>query len=1067
MSQFTLSFLVGIVMAFTVTAGTEKAFAEAESLAGEWRFAADPKDEGLKQEWYKTRLADTIRLPGTTAEQGKGEKNEKRDIYLWSPLYNSLPSAWYQRDVKIPAEWAGQRVILELERTKYTRVWVDGKIAGEQSGVCTPQEYDLTDAMSPGDHVLTIQVAIDPFPKGIGGHHLRHLQTNWNGIIGKLNICPRSQVWLKSIQILPDPATRNLSLRIVVGNLTGGAVEGKIRLSGIANPDHEVADAFLPGGVTFSGRDRELVIETRYETGPLSLWDELHPNMHILKLSLDAKAGEKKFKDERSRRFGMREFKRSGTQFSINGKTVFLRGTHDACHFPLTGYPSMSTREWERLLQIAKDYGINHIRFHTWCPPEAAFDAADTVGMYLQPELPSDAGFSFGEDANHDAFCRMEGERILRTYGHHPSFVMLALGNEISIRKPENRAAMTEMISYFRKLDPSRLYAEGSNNELGNPTLNPNDDYFTTFRTGPRSRPVRGSFATVDAPLGHIQAGPANTMVDYTKSLAGIPVPVIGHEIAQYTVYPDFREMGKYTGALRLRNYEVFREALVARGMGDQADAFMKASGALTVLCYREEIEAALRTEGFGGFQLLDLVDNQEQGSAIVGILNSFMESKGLIAPETWREFCSPVVPLALMSKYAWTTDEMFAVEMKLANYSSHSLDGALPIWSLKDSSGKVLSAGELAKMDVPQGKLASLGMIKTDLSRFAAPQKLTLELGFKDTNIVNHYPVWVYPSKVDVTPPAGVALARELDANALSTLAAGGTVLLFPPAGSMMNTVEGGFATDFWCWKMFNNKPGTMGILCDANHPALAAFPTEFHSNWQWFPVVMNANPIILDDTPADYRPIVQVIDNFTRVHKLGLIFEARVGSGKLLVCAADLPALKDKPEARQLLASLLAYAGSDAFKPVRELSPELLKKIFARWPENLALKKPASASSSQSGEGNTPDKANDGDANTRWCAADSSVGQWWQVDLGREERLGGGEICWEQNNRLYQYVVEGSLDGKEWVVLSDQRLTKAKTKVQTLTFAAKPARYVRITVTSSDKAWASIREVKLWAGK
>ena len=167
---------------------------------------------------------------------------------------------------------------------------------------------------------------------------------------------------------------------------------------------------------------------------------------------------------------------------------------------------------------------------------------------------------------------------------------------------------------------------------------------------------VRGSFATVDAPLGHVQIGPANTMTDYRRSIAGVRVPVIGHEVGQYTVFPDFREIAKYTGVLRARNLEIFREKLRAKGMLDQAEQFRQASGALAVLCYREDIEAALRTPGFGGFQLLDLQDFPGQGTALVGILDAFMDSKGLIEPKAWREFCSEVVPLVRMKKYAWTT---------------------------------------------------------------------------------------------------------------------------------------------------------------------------------------------------------------------------------------------------------------------------------------------------------------------------------------------------------------------------------------------------------------------------
>ncbi|HEX5789653.1 MAG TPA: hypothetical protein VFY13_00805, partial [Luteolibacter sp.] len=152
--------------------------------------------------------------------------------------------------------------------------------------------------------------------------------------------------------------------------------------------------------------------------------------------------------------------------------------------------------------------------------------------------------------------------------------------------------------------------------------------------------------------------------------------------------------------------------------------------------------------------------------------------------------------------------------------------------------------------------------------------------------------------------------------------------------------SVGGSFQTDFWS-PMFSQAAkkrgmeppaGTLGFLCDPSAPALASFPTEFHSNWQWWHLVKNSRPVVLDGSPKDYRPLVQAIDNFDRNHKLGLIFETRVGKGRLLVCAIDLPALQDRPEARQLQRSLLDYAASKAFAPVVELPRELLDKILPR---------------------------------------------------------------------------------------------------------------------------------------
>jgi hypothetical protein len=365
---------------------------------------------------------------------------------------------------------------------------------------------------------------------------------------------------------------------------------------------------------------------------------------------------------------------------------------------------------------------------------------------------------------------------------------------------------------------------------------------------------------------------------------------------------------------------------------------FARASGALAAICYREEIEAALRTKGFGGFQLLDLQDFPGQGTALDGMLDAYMDSKGATSPEAWRELCSETVPLVRFPKYAWTTDETFEGRVEVAKYGPSALPRAVLRWSLQDAAGKEFQAGRIGPRHIGQGTVSEQGVIQLPLGAVPAPERLRLCVEIQGATYRNHYDFWTYPRRLDPALPTGVTVARSLDEPTLRTLVQGGKVLLLPEPAKLANSVEGFFASDCWCYPMFRsicegNKappaPGTLGLLIQDKHPALARFPTEFHSGWQWWPTVMNSRAIVLGEAPASYRSIVQVIDNFERNHKLGLLFEAKVGQGRLLVCCADLPSLQDRPEARQLWASLLAYAGSESFSPSQELAPEMLSKL------------------------------------------------------------------------------------------------------------------------------------------
>ena len=927
------------------------------SLAGTWQFALDPDDVGVNERWFAKTLDDTVRLPGTTDENRKGTRVDEQRIDRLSRVWYWKGPAWYQREVKIPDSWAGRRITLYLERTKNTRVWVDGTFCGWDDTLSAPQVFDVTKAMTPGEHTITVLVDNAKLPP-VGPSHAvdERTQTNWNGIIGRIELLATDPVWIEDLQVYPNAAEKEGRVRVVIGNITGEAATGKITV-GCESYNTEKPAAFSTQSVRVKAPEKENVVEFTYKPGEeVLLWDEFEPAMLRLQLDLETTTDGRSCRDRRSVHFGMRDFTTDRNRLEINGRRVFLRGRIDCCFYPLTGYPPMDKAGWRRVLSILKDWGINHVRFHSWCPPEAAFAAADELGFYFQAELPNKrSGFNAPESeeaAIHNVdrldvkstetkislydYGKREGELIFKHFGNHPSFVMFTLGNELG-----RRQAMFELVAHFKQLDPRRLHAQGSNNLHWNPSLAEGDDFWVIAKVEENSRPLRGSFALHGFPDPHIEFHPPSTMVDYSESISGVPVPLIGHETGQFQVYPDYRDIPKFTGVVRARNYEIFRERLKEAGMLDQAHEFVRASGALSAICYREDIEAALRTPDLGGFQLLDIQDFPGQSTALVGMLNVFMESKGVADPEAWRQFCRETVPLLRMKKYAWTTADTFVGRVQVAHYGPADLADARVVWTVTDSSGGEVAGGAFEPGTIEPGSVFDVDMFALPLAAIAAPQKLTITLAIEGTGYRNEYPVWVYPPKVDTSVPEGVMVSDSFaDGNTRKHLASGGRVLLFPRLDKLPHSVPGGFQCEFWS-PMFAasarrsskpEPPGTLGILCDPESPALARFPTEFHSNWQWWHLVKNSRPIAFDDTPDDYRPTVQVVDNFARNHKLGLIAETRVGQGGMLICAIDLPNHQDKPEARQLLHSLLHYVASPAFNPETELDAELLSRLFPK---------------------------------------------------------------------------------------------------------------------------------------
>lgn len=907
-------------------------------LQGQWQFQLDASGKGMEEKYQTKQFSDAVTLPGTIDTNQKGELNTKKDetTHL-SRIYKYVGKAWYKKEVEIPENWESKNISLTLERTKPTHIWIDGKFVGTNDNISTPQLYDLSEFLSPGKHEITIMVDNgESVPRQLlsSSHaYTESTQTNWNGIIGEIFLEAKNRVHIKSIQVYPNASERNVTVKLEIANPIFIEHEMPLQLSAKAwntNKNHKAKTAEYK----LYKEKGEYIFQYALGDDAL-LWSEFDPALYTLDVTI-------KGYDKQTVNFGLRDFKTKDTQFVINDQVTFLRGKHDACVFPLTAHTPMDVESWRHYFQVCKEYGINHCRFHSWCPPKACFQAADIEGIYLQPELPFWGGLRRSEEYL-SSFLQKEGVNIQNEYGNHASFVMFALGNELS----GDLDLMEEFTEKFRKTDSRHLYAFGSNNFLGSKGVVQGEDFLVTCKIGPREgdsykNHVRGSFSYADAyEGGYINNTYPNSEMNFTEAIADCPIPVISHETGQFQVYPNYNEMKKYTGVLAPVNFEIFRERLGKAGMLNQAEDFFKASGRWSAMLYKADIEMDLRTDGFGGFQLLDLQDYPGQGSAYVGILDAFMDSKGHITPEEWREFCNDVVPLFVTEKFCWTNAEQLSGKIKIADYSNKSLNGKIVKWTLKNKTGGILDKGELMINTAGKG-LSDLGTITPDISSINKAGELLLEISIAGTEYKNRYPLWIYPHTGLKTPGSNIYISKNLDDKMLSELRDGKSVLWFPDREMYeQQTVGGLFQTDYWNYRMFKSicdrigrpaSPGTLGILTNPEHAIFSDFPTGYHSNWQWYPIIKQSYPLILDRMPVSYRPVVQVIDNIERNHKLGLIFEFNVESGKLLICMSDLEAVKDKPEARQLYNSMIQYMESDKFAPETNLSAEALKDLFTK---------------------------------------------------------------------------------------------------------------------------------------
>lgn len=865
-------------------------------LSGIWRFQLDPMGFGKTpgSELYLAKLAETIALPGSTDQGGKGIRTTARYIDRLTRKFEYCGPAWYQREVHIPESWKGKEIVLQLERTHWeTTVYVDGKYAGIDERLSTPNRFTLTRELTPGTHTITLCVDNRlKYPMDQWNHGTtEYTQTNWNGIVGKIGLLSHTPSYIRSIKTYPDIQKQAVKIRMQL-HTTESDSTGQLQLTLRSPQGKIVKSATLPVNLKATELEQDITIGKG-----MQLWDEFTPALYQLEASL--KIGQSIETD--TLRFGMRQVEKGEHHVRLNGRNIHLRGALDCAVFPLTGYTSTEARDWKRIFRTVKEYGMNHIRFHSWCPPEAAFTAADEVGIYLQAELPmwiKDVG---KYPARRD-FFEKEMYAILDEYGNHPSFILMCNGNE----NEGNFDVLEDLVQKAQAYDNRRLYSA------------------STARTHTKSDEFYVSHVTKKGGIT-VYEGIPSTMWDKRKE-SDIDVPVIAHESGQRCMYPDFKEIKKYNGVLEARNFEVFKERLTKNGMLHQADDFFEATGAHTVLQYKEVNESLLRTPNSGGFQLLGLSDFPGQGSAFVGILDAFWESKGLVTPEKFRESCAPTVLLARFPKRVYTNDEKFRAQLEIYHYGKDPLKRTALRWQLEEENGNILRKGTLSAPVIACATLDSLGTIEIPLGQVSEAKKLTLKVAL-DT-FRNEWNIWVFPADLP-TPREDYAYAREWNEGTKNLLRQGKNVLLIP---QKCNGRKTHFASHFWNPIMFKWNPLIVGTLIHATHPVFKNFPTDTYADWQWWDILNYATALELNDLKS-ITPIIQSIDTYEENRKLGIAFEARVEKGNLFVLCIDPEKDISRREAtRQLLYTVKKYVTSpEKFHPAAELQSYELDALFA----------------------------------------------------------------------------------------------------------------------------------------
>ncbi len=925
-------------------------------LSGTWNLKLDAKDQMIQSPAETWKFDDTMALPGTTDLAKKGPHVTEAPPFEYHLIreWAFKGPAYYSREITIPSDWKNVETQLMLERVMWqSRVWIDGKeISSPQDSLNTPHYHNLG-KLTPGKHQLILRIDNRMIhPIGDKGHaYGQQTQSTWNGVVGKIQLNPIPEQHISLLRVFPkNDGTVNIEVN--------GKLNGTLKAS--------IENATTTQKST--GKQTKLTLKVNNPT----LWSEFSPKTYTATVELFDSAN--KLIDTQTATFGFREVSNQKNQLLINGKPAFMRGNLECAVFPKLGHPPVTVEAWKKIWQVYKDYNFNHARFHSWCPPEAAFTAADEMGIYLQVEAPiwidywmtkpnnrkemDTEGYPKGvghNDRTIDQFAQAEIRRTIDLYGNHPSFIFFAIGNELG---PSNFEVTKLWIRDAKTHDPRHLYAASTARAITE---------FCDFN-------ATHNIPNVGWCRQHVEFG---TDWDYEKNYSRASVPILAHEIGQWPIYVDWKkELPKYTGPLKPYRLEKMAEDAKKNGLYNRSEELKLASGATNQILYRDEIESFLRTPSCRGFQLLGMQDFSGQGEALIGWLDSFYESKGTTDPSEFRQYCAPTVPLLKLPGYIFTPSDKPQITALAHHYGEKPLQKITPTWTLSTDSGKVLSSGKLQTADVPTGTVYDLGKFTPDFSSIKQAQQVTLTLSL-NKQLSNSYKLWIFPplEPRKSQTSSKLLVTSDWENEARPALEQGKNVLLIANhlGGAKAAKLASWFPL-YWSVPFFpgQNKE-TIGLRLTDDHPAFKEFPTANHADWNWFRLCKGAHGFDLTDiTPNDYRPIAEPVTDFHYNRRIGSIFEAQVSKGKLLICGYDISAetAQKQPETAQLRQSLIDYASGTQFVPKTSIVPKALDKLF--YDPSLKLKK-------------LPKQFSDADL---------------YVDASGKLRVQGKSTAWKQNN-------------------------------------------------------------------
>ncbi|MBI2940006.1 MAG: hypothetical protein HYY04_06160 [Chloroflexi bacterium] len=950
---------------------TEDSVRGSQNLNGEWSFELDAERAGEQAGWPGALRPRTIRVPGSWQEQGFGDVDPHMELrsLLWRRRYHGM--AWYAREIPVDPAWAGSRIVLELDRVNWlTRCWVNGTFVGEGESIATPQRFDLSAAIRPGETNL-VALSVDSWRPDLINYHewQRNFATSGNpgGLLGPARLLRLPRAHVERVAIQPRLAERVARCQIHLQGAEHLPTSARVVCRARAWTDES-----LGAGPTVVAENRGDFWQADVPVvAPLRPWSPADPFLYLLEVEIVGRDGAPL--DQLRERFGMREVCIDGLMVLLNGQPIFQRFDVDFMIFPNQGYPPADREPYVARFRKYREYGFNGTRCHSWVPPRAYFDVADEEGLLIQCELPNWSNMLdtvYVEKAG--PFLAREWERIIGEFQPHPSLIVHCVGNELLPADAEGRYGVhspwiNERIRRGRQLDPTRLYVDNSGFVRVPPEAECLGDLLVPSLITGASPDTRGTFF---------------------HYIRGADRPVIAHEHTLTTSYPNLDDEPLYEGHLIPTGLRRTREALAARRMLDQWPEFLRAAGHQQVIYMKELFEKVRRTPGMAGWHMNSFEDNNGRSWAQIGYVDGFFRDKGFTTAEEVRRFADDTVVLMAAPERNYFAGETFTAELLVSHFGVADADAVVVRWSLSGTAG-VVAQGELPPRRLPNGHVTVVGGLETRLPRVARPQKLTLEAACEvhGRATQNRWDFWVFPPVILRRTDRPVACSRRLPTvlaqypfmpvydvrerrarswdpyrlydgevaitdglvvpHDIDFLLNGGSVLALVGPDHLHEPILSRFMPPWCSWIFFPTADFALTGAVVRQHPLMDRFPHEGCLDWQFYHLVEGGTLACLDALPAELPVVVQAVDAPQRSKRLAYLFEARVGRGKLLFTTFRLadglfdgakrreigaPNLQVDPAAAYLLDQMVRYVQSDEFAPSSELAPVHLLSLCKR---------------------------------------------------------------------------------------------------------------------------------------